>query len=137
MSGRGPRPLAVAAIISVFCVAAGAVFLAKMRERTGGHLSLPLDDGYIYLQYARRLAEGHFLSYSEGAAPSTGASSWAHMMLLSTAFLAGLDGEDAIWASLAFGAVYLGLSLWLSFRLVRALAAGPAAGWWGAGAAAV
>src|SRR5512140_2250399 len=78
-------------LIAGLLALAGAVAYARsMLRRTGGIPSPPLDDTYIYLQYARRWAAGHFLSYCDGAPPSTGASSYLHMALLVPGWLGGL-----------------------------------------------
>ncbi|HKE01201.1 MAG TPA: hypothetical protein VKE69_09340 [Planctomycetota bacterium] len=106
---------------AAFALAALGAFVASMLHRTGGAWSLPIDDGFIYLQYARRLAEGHPFSYSPGAPPSTGVTSWAHTLLLAPAWWVGLrDASACIW-SLGLGAAYLAASLVLVARLARAL----------------
>ena len=45
-------------VVGVAAFHAGRMFRAE-RALTGGEISLPLDDGFIYLQYARAIAEGH------------------------------------------------------------------------------
>ncbi len=56
--------------------------LRAERLITGGELSLPLDDSFIYLQYARAIAQGHPFVYTAGNAPTTGATSLFWPLLL-------------------------------------------------------
>ena len=37
----------------------GLLDLLSLLAATGGHLSMPLDDAYIFFQYARRISERH------------------------------------------------------------------------------
>jgi len=96
--------------------------LRAERVITGGELSLPLDDSFIYLQYARAIAEGHPFVYSPGNAPTTGATSllWP-FLLVPPHWLPGGPILAIAWA-LAFGAVALFTSAILIARLGRALA---------------
>jgi hypothetical protein len=103
---------------------AGAVaFVLSMLGRTGGVPSPPLDDTYIYLQYARRLAGGHLLSYVEGAAPSTGASSYHHLALLVPGWWVGFHGASFVWYAIGLGAIYLGVTLAAGARVAATLGA--------------
>ena len=45
------------AIVAVFSI--GLLYLASMLWATGGRPSLPLDDSFIYFQYAREAARGN------------------------------------------------------------------------------
>jgi len=84
---------------------------------TGGELSLPLDDSFIYLQYARVIAQGHPFVYSPGNAPTTGATSLLWPFLLLPPHLLRLGPHAAIAWSLTLGAV----ALWLSAQLMARL----------------
>jgi len=84
----------------------------------GHEVLLPLDDSYIHLQYAWQAAQGHFLQYNTGDAPTTGATSLFYMLLLAAGFALGLSRE-------AMPAVVL-LSGGLCFALAAALAADAA-----------
>src|SRR5688572_11712481 len=86
----------IAAIAGLMALAGAVAFVFSMLGRTGGVPSPPLDDTYIYLQYARRLAGGHLLSYVEGAAPSTGASSYLHLALLVPGWWVGFHGASFV-----------------------------------------
>ena len=106
------------------------LFAASMLYHTGGRLALPLDDSFIYFQYARQAAQGHFLEYNTGAEPTTGATSLLYTLLLVPGFWLGLDGMGIALYALALGAVWLGLSAWLLLLLGRRLG-GSFSGWVG------
>ena len=99
-------------------------------QRTG-EPAAPLDDAFIHLQYARRLAEGHFFSFVPGEGYSSGATSPLWPVLLAPFYALGLRGVsllDATWAlgTLAHAAVAVE-TYRLSERLAgRAAAAGAA-----------
>ena len=104
------------------------VFVASMLYHTGGRLALPLDDSFIYFQYARQAAQGHFLEYNTGAEPTAGATSLLYTLLLVPGFWLGLDGMGIALYALALGIVWLGLSARLLLFLGRRLG-GPFSGW--------
>ena len=104
------------------------VFVASMLYHTGGRLALPLDDSFIYFQYARQAAQGHFLEYNTGAEPTAGATSLLYTLLLVPGFWLGLDGMGIVLYALALGAGWLGLSAWLLLLLGRKLS-GSFSGW--------
>ena len=104
------------------------VFAASMLYHTGGRLALPLDDSFIYFQYARQAAQGHFLEYNTGAEPTAGATSLLYTLLLVPGFWLGLDGMGIALYALALGAGWLGLSAWLLLLLGRRLG-GSFSGW--------
>ena len=104
------------------------VLAASMLYHTGGRLALPLDDSFIYFQYARQAAQGHFLEYNTGAEPTAGATSLLYTLLLVPGFWLGLDGMGIALYALALGVVWLGLSAWLLLLLGRKLG-GSFSGW--------
>jgi len=78
------RPLLWIGIVSVAVLSYHISRLIRSEGAiTGGELSLPLDDSFIYLQYARVIAQGHPFVYSPGNAPTTGATSllWPFLLL--------------------------------------------------------
>lgn len=82
--------------VAILAACAGAVsllYLASMLQYTDGGLAAPLDDAYIYFQYARRLSEGHPFEYSPGDGYSSGATSVAYPFLLAAAHRAGFTGD--------------------------------------------
>jgi len=84
---------------------------------TGGGLSLPLDDSFIYLQYARAIAQGHPFVYTPGNAPTTGATSLGYPLLLLPPHLLGLSPSITIAWALAIGVVGFVASALLMLRL--------------------
>lgn len=90
----------------------------------GGHFMFPLDDSYIHLQYARRLAQGQILSYSPGMLPSAGMTSPLYVLLMAPSFLAGLEGARAAFIAFLFGAAtWVLLPIWV-YQLTKLLSNG-------------
>jgi hypothetical protein len=85
----------------------GLVFLIAMLRATGGRLSLPLDDSFIYFQYAEQAARGQPLVYQPGDAPTTGATSLPWMVVLSAVALLGFDGRAMILPAMLLGGLLL------------------------------
>ena len=96
------------------------------RAITGGELSLPLDDSFIYLQYARAAAEGHPFVYTPGNAPTTGATSLWYPVLLFPPHLLRLSPSLCIAWALALGVLGYVVSALLLAGLGRRLG-GPVA----------
>lgn len=66
-----------------------------------GRPAAPLDDSFIHLQYARRLAEGGFFSFVAGEGYTTGATSLLWPMLLAPFHLLGARGLSLLWVAWA------------------------------------
>jgi len=113
-------------LIGLFSVAFFSYQIGRLlraeRLITGGEISLPLDDSFIYLQYARAIAQGHPFVYTPGNAPTTGATSLLWPFLLLPPHLTPLGPTFAIAWALALGAAALLASVFLMARLGRALA---------------
>jgi hypothetical protein len=106
--------------------ALGAFVVHRILERAG-RAALPLDDAFIHLQYARRLAEGGFFSYVAGEGYTTGATSLLWPMALAPFHLLGLRGLSLIWAAWLLGTVaHAALAVEVA-RLARRLAGRTAA----------
>ncbi len=98
--------------------AACIVYVASELYVFSGSLALPLDDGWIHLQFARNLAAGEGLAYNpaaETAGPTAGAAGGGWISgstaplwtaLLALAFL--LPGDPLIWAKALGAACFLG-----------------------------
>ena len=122
-SGVSARWMSRGLVLLVVLVAAfhaGRMFRAE-RAITGGEISLPLDDGFIYLQYARAIAEGHPFVYTPGNAPTTGATSLWYPLLLLPPHLFRLSPSWGIAWSLILGFLGYVWSALLSARLGRLL----------------
>ena len=90
-------------------------------------LALPLDDGWIHLQFARQLADGHGLTYNDPIPGQTdgrwvtGSTAPLWTALLALTFL--LPGSPLIWAK-AFGAALLFAAVLATDRLAAELGLG-------------
>src|SRR5688572_1516481 len=113
-------------VVGVTAFHAGRVLHVE-RGITGGEICLPLDDSFIYLQYARALAEGHPFVYTPGNAPTTGATSLAYPLLLAPPHLLRLPASWCIAWTLALGLAGYVLSALLMVKVGRRLG-GPATG---------
>src|SRR5436309_791420 len=120
VTGRG-RIFLILAVIGVALIQLTRVLGAE-RALTGGEISLPLDDSFIYLQYARAIAEGHPFVYTPGNAPTTGATSLLWPLLLAPPHWLHLGPTQAIAWALALGTAALLVSALLITRLGRMLA---------------
>jgi len=108
--------------LAVLAVAAAIVFIlfiSASAAATGGHVVAPLDDSYIYFQYAKRLAQGHFYSYSGSDGYSTGVTSMLYPLLLAPFYLLGFTGEAFVVVVIALGGLMLTASGWLMYLLTR------------------
>jgi len=121
-SQRVALPLGLALATAV---AYGASGLAH----TGGEWTAPLDDAYIYYQYAKTLAGGHPFAYIPGDLPTTGATSLLHLVLLAPWFLVGVRGAAAVAVTFAGGTLALAATLWLVRDLLEARAGRETALW--------
>jgi hypothetical protein len=92
-----------------------------------GHPAVPLDDAFIHFQYAKRLATGHFFSYTDGEGYSSGATSLLWPLALAPFYLAGLRDHAIAWGAwiLSFAALF-GLAV-ETYRLALKLAGRGAA----------
>ncbi|MFH0778490.1 MAG: hypothetical protein V2A71_07640 [Candidatus Eisenbacteria bacterium] len=121
--GRTARFLVIlllgAAVLSV-----SSLFFLSMGKFTDGALSMPLDDSYIYFQYARGLSEGRFFRYSEGAQPSTGATSFLYTFLLAAGNSLGIRDDSVVLFAFVLGVSFLFASSLLVVGLLESLACG-------------
>ncbi|NNE44707.1 MAG: hypothetical protein HKN12_10890, partial [Gemmatimonadetes bacterium] len=88
----------------------GIAFLASMLVATGGRPSLPLDDSFIYFQYARQAAAGEFFSYHPGDAATTGSTSVPWMLILALGALLGMNGKAMIFVAMGLAGVFLAVA---------------------------
>ena len=95
-------------------------------ERTG-EPAAPLDDSFIHLQYARRLAEGHFFSYVAGEGYTSGATSPLWPVLLAPFHALGLRGVSLLDAAWALGTLAHAAVAVETYRLAERLAGRAAA----------
>lgn len=115
------RILLALLIVGIAAFHAGRVFRTE-RMITGGGICLPLDDSFIYLQYARAITEGHPFVYTPGNTPTTGATSLLWPLLLAPPHLLHLPPSLCVAWALALGLVAYVLSGLLLARLGARLA---------------
>ncbi|MBZ0267445.1 hypothetical protein K8I85_04770, partial [bacterium] len=108
--------------IAILVAVAGALFVVSMLRATGGRPSLPLDDSFIYFQYAKQAAVGHPLVYQPGEVPTTGATSLPWMLLLSLGALLGMGGKAMIFFAMAAGGALFAVAVHAAGETQRALA---------------
>ena len=115
------RRLLIAALLAALTLSVSSWFFVSAGKFTDGTLCAPLDDSFVYYQYARSLAEGRGLSYSPGDAPTTGATSFLYTLILSLGYRMGAAGEDLILFGFVLGSCFLFLSSLLVARVVQSL----------------
>ena len=109
LSNRFVIPLFVAALALI----SGLVILRAGAFDADGVRVLALDDVYIHLQYGWQAAQGHFLEYNTGDAPSSGATSLLYMLLLAAGFAVGItrDAMPDVLVGLGLGLFPVGAAL--------------------------
>jgi hypothetical protein len=113
--------------ILIAAVSWGVASLIAMLLSTGGHLSMPLDDAYIFFQYARRTAAGAPFSYQSGDPISSGATSLLTVLVDAVGYLVGFRGAAMSLFALLLGTACLAWAAHSSLVLGRRLA--PRAAW--------
>ena len=107
-------------MILVVCASAVAVvFFSAMLSYTQGGLAAPLDDAFIYFQYGRNLAEGHFFEYSRGAGFSSGATSILYPVLLAAGYRIGFTGDNLVIFAYGLSALGFVATSVLAYLVVR------------------
>jgi len=110
------RPLFLYAIAAlIFSVA--LLFFLSVLYHTGGTYLSPLDDSYIFFQYARQAAAGHLMEYNTGDPGSMGASSPLYVLLLSVVAIFGVNGDGLALAAFLLGIAFFSLSCRLVYQL--------------------
>lgn len=118
MPDRTDRSTRYARVLIVVVAAALALAVLASDLDAVGRFLFPLDDSYIYLQYAARAAEGHPFSYGPGEPPSTGMTALLYPALLVLPACAGLRGDGLALFAFGLGASFLAGSGLLVRRLV-------------------
>ncbi|MBN1965991.1 MAG: hypothetical protein JW910_15185, partial [Anaerolineae bacterium] len=112
-----PRPMhrLTPVLAAALALLSGFLFVQYDAVSPDGSPALPLDDAYIHLQYGWQAAQGEFLQYNPGDAPTTGATSLLYMLVLAAGFAAGITHE-------AMPAVTVGAGM-IAFAIAAALLA--------------
>jgi hypothetical protein len=100
----------------------GLLFLCSMLRATGGRLSLPVDDSFIYFQYARQAVSGELFVYQSGDAPTTGVTSIPWVAILAGGVCLGFDEKSIVVFAFFVGAALLSLTARFAGKAERVLA---------------
>lgn len=106
-------------IFLIYSAIAAAAFVLIMFVYSRG-ISAPLDDAFIYFQYAKNTAAGHFMEYVRGEGYSSGATSLFYALLL-TPFALIFKGGSIIIVTYAIGAASLFFTAYFIFLSVLKL----------------
>ncbi|UCF78888.1 MAG: hypothetical protein JSW03_01010 [Candidatus Eiseniibacteriota bacterium] len=113
------RNALVILFLAIVTLCVSSWFFLSAGKFTEGALASPLDDPYIYFQYARNIAEGRPFHYSAGDQPSTGATSLTYVHILAAAYSLGARGDSIILFAFALGTCLLFASSLLMREIVR------------------
>lgn len=114
---RWLRPYGLALVASALV---GGVAVSRVLARAG-EPAFPLDDSFIHLQYAARLAAGKPFEYSPGGGYTSGATSFAWPLAFVPFFGLGLTGLDLVWVAWVFGLLLHAAVAYETWRLGRGL----------------
>lgn len=115
------RSALVITLLAVVTLSVSSWFFLSMGKFTEGALAMPLDDPYIYFQYARNIAEGNPFHYAPPDGPSTGATSLTYALVLAGAYWLGAQGDSIILFAFALGTCLLFASSMLVREILRPL----------------
>jgi hypothetical protein len=123
------RPLSPAERVVPYAIAAVAVALvwwfAAVTLAHAGTMGLPLEDGYIYLTYAKQFGRGEPFTYYTGGGYSAGSTSVLWPMVLAPFWTLGARGHALVWVSFGMcGALYTATCVGC-YRVVKAIAGVP------------
>ena len=97
-------------------------YISSVLYHNNGHLSAPLDDSFIYLDYAKTFATtGELFTYNPGDEASTGATSFIYPYIISIGFFFGLDGEYIVLWIFLLQFVILFLFILLIHQIIHIL----------------
>ena len=106
-------------LLAAVAIAVALAFLGAMLSYTRGHLAPPLDDVFIYFQYARNLAHGHWFEYNVGEGFSSGATGFLYTLVLAFGYRLGATGVNLIVYAFVFAISTLIATAWLVWDVVR------------------
>ncbi len=121
MEARRKRDVFLILLAAALAAVAGAFYLYSNLYYTGGFLTMPLDDAYIFFHYARNFADGHPLAYNVGDPPTTGVTSYLYLLILTPLALIFQGPNALVWAAYFLNVALYGLSIWLFAKVVSYL----------------
>ena len=95
------------------------VFWVSCDLQTEGHVGAPLDDTYIYLQYARNFASGDLYAWIPDGSFTTGATSLLYVPLLALGYGLGFTDEQMVLYAIGLGAVMWWVALMVMGAWIR------------------
>ncbi|MBN1888545.1 MAG: hypothetical protein JW850_11165 [Thermoflexales bacterium] len=98
-------------------ITVSAPYLSAALNPSNGRPVAPLDDAYITFQYARQIARGYPYQYNDGDPPTTGMTSPLFGFFLAGLYRLGFTAERLVAFAVGIGVVWLGLIVWLAYRL--------------------
>jgi hypothetical protein len=114
----------VVLLLAAVTLTVSSWFFLSMGKFTDGALAMPLDDSYIYFQYARNVSEGRPFHYSAADGASTGATSLTYVLILGAAHWLGAKGDSIILFAFVLGTCLLFASSMLVQEILKPLAGG-------------
>lgn len=117
----------VVLLLLIGLVQVAGYYFAGATVRSDGGLAIAQPDTLLYCQAARRVAEGHPFSYSEGTRASTGTTSVAHPFVLAVPYALGLRGDRLLVAGFVLNAAFYLLFLWGWSAVIRRKLSDPTA----------
>ena len=93
-------------MLCIGLIQVAAYYLAGTLASPDGSMAVPQPDTLLYCQAARRIAEGHPFSFSEGAAACTGTTSVLYPFILAIPYLLGAKGDALLTAGFILNALF-------------------------------
>jgi hypothetical protein len=126
MSSAAARPAAprgdtTLPSLLVLGTAVSLVYLGAMLFAAEGHFVAQVADLYLVARYAQAMAEGRPFEYNPGDAPTTGATSLLHTLLLAVGHTLGARGEGLVAFAVVLGAGLYLASIAFATRIARRL----------------
>lgn len=91
-------------LVAAFVIAGAYVIVTAFNA--GGDFDFPIDDAFIFCQFARNTARGYIMTYTVGEGPTGGCTSVLWMLYLAAGWLVGLRGKLLPWfAGISCGAL--------------------------------
>jgi len=115
------RDFALAVFAGGVAALAGALYLGVDLYFANGFLTLPLDDAYIFLHYARNFAAGHPMVYNLGDATTTGVTSYLYLLILTPLALVFRAPDTLVWGTFILNVVFYGASVFLFAKIAGRL----------------
>ena len=119
-------------MLCIGLIQVAAYYLAGTLTSPDGSMAVPQPDTLLYCQAARRIAEGHPFSFSEGSAACTGTTSVLYPFILAIPYVLSAKGDALLTAGFVLNAFFYLLFLvgwakafqiWLEEPLTRLTAA--------------